>query len=186
MNWGSDKEETAFEAFLEDFGRPSDLAWRYSDGLHVWADDGAVAASPDAVAYTPGQFLPLWCLEIKCPYAGKWQDEPFAEGMFLKKPQHWIQTQMNMACCGTPLGAFYVWTGSPDEEQPVRRRLIKLQADKDFVTFLRGKIDWWKEILAEDNPRKMLRVPVGWKDETLMRIEDSVRRSVTSDETFIG
>jgi len=190
MAWGSNNEENAFKQFLRDiknsdFDVSRGITWKYSDGLHIWAKDPEVAASPDAVAYDR-EDDPFICLEIKCPFAGKWHHGSAFE-MFQKKPQHWIQLQMNMACCDCPMGAFYVWTAASDDHMP-ERRLILCREDKKFVKYLRTKINWWKEILylaSDGRPSKQLRVPSGWKAEALDEIKNSVERAVFSEELFI-
>jgi hypothetical protein len=185
MAWGNDNEERAFQDFLKDFP-PTPRApceWRYSDGLHVWGHMPTVAGSPDACGYWKGSGNPPWTLEIKCPYAGKWQNADTATEMFQKKPQHWIQLQMNMACCGSVLGAFYVWDYSPDADRK-RRRLVICKQDPILVDWLKEKIVWWEELLKKENPPSSIRLPNGTKADALVLIKASTENSITMDRWY--
>jgi hypothetical protein len=189
MAWGNDHEEDAYNAFLGDFkaatGR-DDIDWRYSDGMHIWLKEPSVAGSPDACGYNQwGVGLPPWTLEIKCPYAGTWHEEDSVHDMFQKKPQHWIQMQVNMACCGSPFGAFYVWDCNPDRSIE-RRRIVILNRDEALLDWLRGKILWWKSVMEKDPPPENVRLVNGTKKGALRIIRRSTQRSIVTDRWYYG
>lgn len=192
MKWGSDMEELAYKDFLDDIATMpiirhhmcTDTDWKYSNGLHIWRKNTDVAASPDGVGYRKG--VPTWCLEIKCPYQGVWHMNKPVD-LFRKKPQHWIQLQMNMACCRTPFGAFYVWARS---EEGTLRKLILCNEDRKFVGYLERKIRWFAEVMQAERAKmpeyraEKLHVPRGWRAEALKEIKDSVKRSVWFEDEF--
>lgn len=182
MAWGNRNEERAYNRFLEVFP-VTGVEWRYSDGMHVWPGRPHVAGSPDGCGYEKGVLFPPWCLEIKCPYYGLWHVPKDPVEMFGNKPQHWIQLQINMACCNSTRGAFWVWDCAPDESEE-RGRLVTCAFDTDLCQWLDKRIDWWKETLEKDPPAPSLRLEPGVKKEAMKRIRQSVRKSVIMDRWF--
>lgn len=187
MAWGNDHEEEAFSRFLEDFKATTkidNIDWRYSDGMHVWAKEPDVAGSPDACGYNQwGVGLPPWTLEIKCPYAGTWHEQDNVHDMFQKKPQHWMQLQVNMACCGSPYGAFYVWDSNPDQSIE-RRRIVICNRDDQLLDWLRSRIHWWKGVMTKEPAPKAVRLIAGTKKDALKRVLRSTKNSIMAERWY--
>jgi len=93
--------------------------------LTVHPDHSWLGASPDGIVDAATG------VEIKCPYADDFISlergpellEKCEERLFTiaDKPDYWIQTQIQMACCGFDRVIFFVWTPMKSHQEIVER-----------------------------------------------------------------
>lgn len=118
--WGTQKEAVAKQELENDIDSLIVEAELTVHPEHSW-----LGASPD------GTVDAATGVEIKCPYADefsllehgsellqKCEDKLFT---ISEKPDYWIQTQIQMACCGFERVIFFVWTPMKSHQEIVER-----------------------------------------------------------------
>ena len=118
--WGTRNESIAKIELENDIDRLIVEAELTVHPEHSW-----LGASPD------GSVDDSTGIEIKCPYADEFSSlERSAELLskckeklftIAEKPDYWIQTQIQMACCGFDQVIFFVWTPMKTHQEIVKR-----------------------------------------------------------------
>jgi putative phage-type endonuclease len=137
--WGTEKEATAKLALENEID-----SLIVEAELTVHSDHHWLGASPDGIVDRSTG------VEIKCPYDDAFSKLDYGPALLEKckdklytiaeKPDYWIQTQIQMACCGFDRVIFFVWTPMKTHQEIVERddkwlaeNLPKLKAVHDRI-----------------------------------------------------
>lgn len=172
MAHGQEREAEAFKVLNEEFLVP-DYIGTYSPGLYTWKEDRRIGASPDAVFSNAQTKKEMGCVEIKCPFTGSWWHSFDPVQIFEKKPQYYIQAQLQLACTDTHTCLFFIYcVNSEDDACYV---LIQITRDDELLKYILDHCNKWREILmAEEIPVSVLRCTGDERREHFNQLGSSV------------
>ncbi len=168
LEHGIQTEPIAIDKFWTKFGPYNRMV--HSPGLFLYPKDVSICASPDGLLYDKEERLRA-VIEIKCPYVGNWwQAEPL--DVFTKKPQYYLQIQIQMQCCEVRQGYFYIYVAPTEEEEEIDRVFI-VKRDDTLWTNLYTLFNEIYEV-AQAKEFGKLRMKKGEKPEIMAMIQESV------------
>lgn len=126
------------------------LITQYSPGIFMYNKDPSIAASPDGLVINNRTGKIVSCIEIKCPYSGSWWVSKDPDEIFQKKPQFYIQMQIQMACVDCGKCEFFIFA---DGHEGTYTTWIRVKRDNDFIDYLHSEIQPWREVV--DDPTKL-------------------------------
>lgn len=155
MEHGVKTEKLAFDHLSAKIWHYSEgeLYTQYSPGLFMWNEDPSIAASPDGLVIEKATGKIISCIEIKCPYSGSWWASKDPDQIFEKKPQFYIQMQVQMACVDCKQCEFFIYA---DGHEGTYTTWIEVKRDDEFIEYLHEEIQPWREIV--EDPTKLEQV----------------------------